>query len=63
MKYRESLLKTLMERDGLSEQEAQDLIEEARAEMNDRLAEGDMPYDICEEYFGLEPDYLMDLID
>lgn len=59
---RKNLLKTLMERDNISEQEAQNQIDEARTEMNDRLAEGDMPFDICEEFFGLEPDYLDDLI-
>jgi len=58
-----SLLLTLMERDGLSKQDAQDQIDEARAELNDRLADGDDPYEICQEFFGLEPDYLMDLID
>ena len=52
-----------MERDGLSKQDAQDQIDEARAELNDRLADGDDPYEICQEFFGLEPDYLMDLID
>lgn len=53
--------KILMERDGMSEKEADDLISDARADMNDRLAHGEMPYDICEEWFGLEPDYIMEL--
>ena len=57
-----SIKKILMERDGMSEKEADDLISNARADMNDRLANGEMPDDICEEWFGLEPDYIMDLI-
>ena len=35
---------------------------DARADMNDRLANGEMPEDICEEWFGLEPDYIFELI-
>ena len=52
----------LMERDGLSPCQADKAVEEARAELLERLEEGDMPFDICEELFGLEPDYLEDLI-
>ena len=59
---RKSIKEILMERDGLSEQEAEDLIEEAKEDMFDRLDQGDMPVDICEEWFGLEPDYLDDLM-
>ena len=51
-----------MERDGLTEQEAEDLIDECRDELHRRLDEGEMPEDICQEWFGLEPDYLFDLI-
>jgi len=58
----ESIKEVLMRRDGMSKKEAEELIEIARDEMNNRLAEGDMPYDICEEYFGLEPDYLDELL-
>ena len=52
----------LMRRDGLSAEEADDLIEEAKSDLNYRLANGEMPYDICEEHFGLEPDYIMELL-
>jgi len=58
----DSLKSVLMRRDDLTEEEAEDLIQEARDDMNERLANGEMPYDICEEWFGLEPDYLFDLI-
>ena len=51
-----------MRRDGLSEEEAQDQINECRIDLFSRLEEGDMPFDIMEEHFGLEPDYLEELI-
>jgi len=51
-----------MERDGLTEQEADQQILEAKLDMQNRLAVGDMPTDICEEWFGLEPDYIFDLM-
>lgn len=57
-----SIKKVLMERDGLTSDEADKLINQAKEDLEDRLALGDMPFNICEEYFGLEPDYLDDLI-
>jgi len=56
------IIKVLMERDGLTQTEAKKEFKEAQDELNRRLASGEDCYDICEEYFGLEPDYLMDLI-
>jgi hypothetical protein len=58
-----TLKEVLMERDQLSEAEADSAIAEAKKELNDRLNAGELPFDICEELFGLEPDYLTDLID
>ena len=52
----------LMERDGLTEEEAEKQVSEAREHFMERLADGDMPFDFCEEEFGLEPDYLEELI-
>ena len=54
----------LMTRDNMTEMEADELISDAIADLNDRLEHGDTDsaYDICEEYFGLEPDYLMELM-
>ena len=52
----------LVERDGLASKEAEDLIEEAREDLYSRLERGECPYDICEEWFGLEPDYIDELI-
>ena len=57
-----SIKKILMDRDGLTEAEAEDLITQAREDMMERLGEGEMPDDICEEWFGLEPDYIMELM-
>jgi len=59
----ESIKEILMLRDGMTEEEANDLIEQAKEDMNRRLDEGEMPDDICEEWFGLEPDYIMELMD
>ena len=58
---RKSLLHVLMDRDGMTEWEALDAIRECEADALERLANGEHPDDICEEYFGLEPDYLEDL--
>ena len=52
------ILPTLMRRDGLSESEALELIMEAVEALEDL---GD-PEEICYEYFGLEPDYVFDLL-
>ena len=57
-----SIAKILMERDGMTQEEADDLIAQAKADMMDRLADGEMPDDICEEWFGLEPDYIEELL-
>lgn len=58
----ESIKEVLMERDGMTEEEAESEIESARDNLHERLAEGEMPYDICSEWFSLEPDYIMKLI-
>jgi len=59
-----SIKEVLMERDGLSEVEAEELILEARDALEVYLEDGDffLADNICEEFFGLEPDYLMELI-
>lgn len=56
--------KVLMERDGLSEQEALDLIKEAREVFNSYVSENDYESaeNICQEFFGLEPDYLFGFV-
>lgn len=53
-----TLKEVLMERDGLTSKEAQNLITEAR----NRVMGGEDPEEILEEEFGLEPDYIFDLL-
>jgi len=59
-----SIAKVLIERDGLTEEEAQERIEEAKELLHEYLEAGDFfgAEDICSECFGLEPDYLMELM-
>jgi hypothetical protein len=57
-----NLKQIIMGRDNLTEQEADQQIFEAKLDMQNRLAEGEMPMNICEEWFGLEPDYIFDLL-
>ena len=57
-----SIISILMTRDKLTREQAREALEDAQQEVKERLATGDMPYDICEELFGLEPDYLDELI-
>ena len=54
-----TLKQVLMERDGLTEDEALDLIEEAAVEVED----GVDPEEVLSNNFGLEPDWVMDLLD
>lgn len=57
-----SIKEILMERDGMSAEEADAEIAACREDFNQRLNDGEMPHNICEEWFGLEPDYLDELI-
>lgn len=61
----ESIKSILMRRDNLSANEAEVLIEEAREALQEYLAynEQEAAYNICYEYFGLEPDYLTELLE
>lgn len=56
--------KILMKRDGMSAEDAESLILEAKEALQEYLDNGDFlsAEDICEEYFGLEPDYVFELI-
>ena len=54
----ETLKQVLMRRDKMTADEAQELIDEAR----ERVAEGEDPEKILHYDFGLEPDYIFDLI-
>ena len=52
------IVNVLMRRDGLSLEEAYEQLNDA----SERLADGDDPEEILYEEFGLEPDYLFDLL-
>ena len=57
-----TIKEVLMKRDGMLDYEADDLIDQAREDLIERLEDGEMPMDICSEWFGLEPDYIDELI-
>ena len=52
------LQKILMERDGFSYEEARRAVKEAR----ERVYAGEDPEELLYEEFGLEPDYMEDLV-
>ena len=54
----ESLKEVIMKRDVITSKEVDDMIEEARQ----RILEEEDPEEILLEEFGLEPDYIFDLI-
>jgi hypothetical protein len=54
----DSLLQVLMRRDEMTRAEA---LEEIR-DIKKRIREGEDPEEILHEEYGLEPDYVMDLI-
>ena len=60
----QSLKQVLMVRDEITSAQADQLISEAREELVSLLEEGNMEEaeNICYDYFGLEPDYLIELI-
>jgi len=58
----DSIKSVLMKRDDLTSAEADNLIKDARDDLHERLSAGEMPEDICAEWFGLEPDYVMELL-
>ena len=58
-----SIKEILMSRDGMGEDDAEELILECKQDLMDRIGAGDSSsYNICGEYFGLEPDYLDELV-
>jgi len=60
----ESIKQVLMRRDGMSEEQADNQIEAAKENLHDLLSRGEMSAAeyICEDWFGLEPDYMMELM-
>lgn len=55
----ESLMEILVRRDGMTAREARGAIREAR----ERVLEGEDPEEVLEDEFGLEPDYIFELMD
>lgn len=53
-----SIVSILMERDDMSRGEAEDLVQQARL----AVLNGEDPEEILLEEFGLEPDYLFDIL-
>lgn len=53
-----------MKRDSMSEEEAENLIQDAKKQLEEYLDDEDFysAENICKEFFGLEPDYLIELI-
>jgi len=60
----ERLKEVLMKRDMMSEFEAEARINEARTVLYECLEVGDFfaAGEVCTEYFGLEPDYIFELL-
>lgn len=60
----ETIKQILLRRDDMTSDEADDLINDARKALDYALANGHMQdaEEICADYFGLEPDYLTELI-
>lgn len=52
------IIQTLVLRDGMSYKEAKEMVKEAKA----RVATGEDAEEILHEEFGLEPDYIFDLL-
>ena len=54
----------LMKRDGYTKEEAIEIVNDCREEMQEAIADGD--YDLAEDILacdlGLEPDYIMDIL-
>lgn len=55
----EPLLQVLMRRDDMTRSEALEAIAEARKRV---LEDGEDPEEVLQDEFGLEPDYVMDLL-
>lgn len=61
----ETIEQILMRRDGLDKQEAQDLIDEAKEEVQSIIENGgtlEEVEDVVRDYFGLEPDYVEEML-
>ncbi len=57
-----SIKETLIERDGMDPDDADALIADAQEEFDEHIKNNDLEEaeNICSEWFGLEPDYIME---
>ena len=64
IKPKNKIIEILMKRDGMSLEDATIHYKAAKAEINDAIANGDcdLVEDLMAEEFGLEPDYILDLL-
>lgn len=58
MKTTNRLVSIMMERDGMERDEAEELLRDARADVEN----GEDPAEVLVAFFGLEPDYVWDLL-
>lgn len=60
----EHITDVLVRRDGISEEEAEKQVSDFREEIEDLIMDGDLEgiEDALMDDFGLEPDYLMDVL-
>lgn len=60
----ETIKDILMRRDGMSEEEAEELIEEAKEEIAEcvHMFDPECAEQVLADYFGLESDYLIELL-
>lgn len=60
----ETLKEILMRRDNMTAQDAEELIQEAREDLHDRLAADEFvdDADFMADWFSLEPDYIFELL-
>ena len=58
------IIEVLMNRDGMTKEEATDLYKSVKPDIMDAIANGDsdLVEDLMAEEFGLEPDYILDLL-
>jgi len=58
------VVKALMERDGMSKKEAIALYNKAISSLRKKVAKGEFvdDSDFCQKWFGLEPDYFIDIL-
>ena len=58
----QTIKQVLMQRDNMTAEAADELIADAQATFDAYIQEGDTESaeNICEEFFGLEPDYLVE---